>query len=394
MKKYILGLVFTAILLTTANISSAAAASFPDTNGNTLYFRSILILSEKGIINGKGDGNFYPDDCVNRAEMLKLLFKAQNVPIATTAAKITYSDVEKGSWYEPYVNTATIRGTVNGYQDGTFQPGKCVSRVEAIKMIVHEFAFEELENPGSMPQYTDMSTTAWYYPTFSTAISLNIVPRLHSDIYNYSDPDFKFYPHEGMPRNEAAELIARALYLKDKNFTIYPLERTPSNFETSFSKCQPLTNFTSKTWFNDLKTHLANYGETTRIGTQETLDSSSGCLSEDSGIFIFALAADTTQANSRLFKYNTTTNKIYETDYFFFPINPSNSSRLFVIISGFDQQNAFSIPLIGSELAGDKGVITYMTYHYDENALFLTRQCNLYTEITTLKVSDCKETPY
>ena len=40
---------------------------------------AVLVMSEKGIINGKGDGKFYPNDYATRAEAAKIIYETMQV---------------------------------------------------------------------------------------------------------------------------------------------------------------------------------------------------------------------------------------------------------------------------------------------------------------------------
>ena len=70
MKKLILipGLILTLLL------GQVASAAFSDVNEGTDYISSITWMSENGVIQGYPDGTFKPDQCVNRAEFLKMMY--------------------------------------------------------------------------------------------------------------------------------------------------------------------------------------------------------------------------------------------------------------------------------------------------------------------------------
>ena len=55
---------------------TAYAAVFPDVPDNHLYREAIEKLVGSQVINGNPDGTFKPEEAVNRAAMLKMLYKA------------------------------------------------------------------------------------------------------------------------------------------------------------------------------------------------------------------------------------------------------------------------------------------------------------------------------
>ena len=77
--------------------------------------------------------NFFPNNTVTRAEALKILLGIYGI---SASGQSSFRDVERGSWYEPYVAKAVSMGLVNGYSDGTFKPHAFLSRAEMSKIVV------------------------------------------------------------------------------------------------------------------------------------------------------------------------------------------------------------------------------------------------------------------
>lgn len=85
----------------------------------------IQSAAERGIISGRGDGTFHPNDLVTRAEMAIMISKAYNLPAASVGG---FTDVSAGiSGYQQIYNLAAAR-IVSGYADGTFKPGEKMLR--------------------------------------------------------------------------------------------------------------------------------------------------------------------------------------------------------------------------------------------------------------------------
>ncbi len=175
-----------------------------------------------------------------RAELLKMLFKTLNVDVSTYDAKL-FSDTPEGEWYTQYVIAGRARGTINGYPDGTFKPGQCVNRVEAIKMAILEF------NDGKIPRVAGMysdpydiyklfkdNDNPWWKPYYISAISSNTIGTEHfPKIEPYWSGvlySFNFGPGEAMARKEAAEMLYRMKALKDNNETFYGLGEGYENY--------------------------------------------------------------------------------------------------------------------------------------------------------------------
>lgn len=69
-------------------------------------------------------------------------------PVSDTGVQSTdwdnpYSDLKEGEWYYSYIKNLTIAQKVDGYPDGTFQPGKIITAGEALKLILLTAGFDE-----------------------------------------------------------------------------------------------------------------------------------------------------------------------------------------------------------------------------------------------------------
>jgi len=124
-----------------------ALASFPDVTNETQYAPAILSLTEKGILNGYGDGTFGPEKTLTRAELLKIVLESNpDFDVSSFQGNLhCFPDVESSAWYAPYVCSAKEGGIIEGFPDGTMKPNKEVSFVEAAKILVEEMGLEKMQ---------------------------------------------------------------------------------------------------------------------------------------------------------------------------------------------------------------------------------------------------------
>ena len=127
----------------------AQAASFPDVPETHPYYDAIEYVFRHGVVGGYADGSFKPDATINRAELIKILMEAKH-PGKAVGEKC-FPDVQ-GEWFAKYVCHAKGLKVVGGYPDGSFQPAKNVTFVEAAKIIGGTFGV----NAGA--------DTVWYRP--------------------------------------------------------------------------------------------------------------------------------------------------------------------------------------------------------------------------------------
>ena len=178
---------------------------FYDVDDNDFYCEAIQWASDEGIFSGYSDDSFRPEQSINRAETLKVVFEALDIDVYNRQAYYSnYKDVQRYSWYYDYVATAYYWGIANGYSDGTFRPQEAVSRVAALKILLDtakEFDGLRMSNNNRYSGYRDTQDTyetRWYQRYVDYAFENELS----------SNDDF-FYPDYAMTRGELAYMLYR-----------------------------------------------------------------------------------------------------------------------------------------------------------------------------------------
>lgn len=151
---------------------ASAAVNFPDVAINHANRTAILELAAQGVITGYADGRFGPEDPVNRAQMLTLLYRlAGKTP--PKASRSCFSDVPMGTWFTDVVCDAAAQGYVQGYIDKSFKPGQEVNNAEALKMT---FTVLGLPLTEGIITYADVPATEWYTRYVGAALARRMLP--------------------------------------------------------------------------------------------------------------------------------------------------------------------------------------------------------------------------
>ena len=111
-----------------------AAVSFGDIESVVWAKPAILYLAEQGVLAGRGEGVFAPNDTVTREEFVKMIVAAFSVK--TDGAACDFEDVSAGRWSYPYIGTATELGLVYGVDETHFNPTGIITR-EDLAVILH-----------------------------------------------------------------------------------------------------------------------------------------------------------------------------------------------------------------------------------------------------------------
>lgn len=123
------------------------SVSFRDLDNVAWAQEAILSLAGRGVISGRGDGLFAPNEAVTREEFVKMLILA--LGFEASDADPGFSDTEAGAWYEPYVKAAAKWGIAEGDGDGTFGIGVPITRQDAAVMISRALELQDIELPDN-----------------------------------------------------------------------------------------------------------------------------------------------------------------------------------------------------------------------------------------------------
>ena len=166
---------------------------------------AITYLATLGFINGYPDGTFKPNEPLTRAELASLLVKAKDFQTEILISDI-FPDVPVSHWAAPYVQVALNRKYVGGYPDGNFRPWKKVSRAEGV-VIISKFA--GLTEPMALTYnpYPDVEKRHWAARSIAVAKANGLLEFLAGK---------NFEPDRLMTRAEAAEMISKTDFAKDK----------------------------------------------------------------------------------------------------------------------------------------------------------------------------------
>lgn len=106
---------------------------FTDVLNTSWYAKAVQYVYDAGLMSGTSVTTFEPDAALNRAMIAQILYtKAGNPNVSDLSS---YSDVNPSQWYAKAVAWAKQVHAVSGYQDGTFQPNKNVTRQELAQML-------------------------------------------------------------------------------------------------------------------------------------------------------------------------------------------------------------------------------------------------------------------
>ena len=149
-----------------------------------------------GYINGYPDGTFRPGKSMTRAEAASILAKLQRLPL-TNSGKPAFSDAN--GWYNAVINAVVKAGYMKGYPDGSFKPDKPITRAEFATMLSHFMSAKTASNP-----FTDAKGN-WAQEAIDKAYAQGIIKGYE---------DNTFHPTADVSRAEAVAMVNRTFNIK------------------------------------------------------------------------------------------------------------------------------------------------------------------------------------
>ena len=158
---------------------------------------SVENLYSKGIINGKSDSHFAPEDNVKREEFVQMIVKAFNI---SAEAQINFEDTVSDQWYYTSVASAVGAGIINGVSEKEFGIGKEITRQDAA--VIAYRAVKALDSADTETVFSDNSEISDYASEAVKVMAANGIIKGDGG---------RFEPKRGLTRAEAAVIIDRLL---------------------------------------------------------------------------------------------------------------------------------------------------------------------------------------
>lgn len=150
---------------------------------------------EYGILSGKTDGAFSPDDPLTYAEAVKMAACLNSIYITGRAGF-----APSGTLYKPYMDYALRKGIIDAVPADT---GTYINKAQFADMIARAL-------PGAYPEINQIEDNAIPDVSVSDSFGASVYLLYRAGVLTGSDSYGTFRPFEPLTRAEAAAVIARA----------------------------------------------------------------------------------------------------------------------------------------------------------------------------------------
>ena len=131
----------------------AGAKVFEDVKAGSDYSEAITMLSDLGVIQGKDDGKYHPEDTITRAEACAMIARLMtgDPNVSQYVGAQSFVDVAKGSWKDSAIGYCYINGIVVGVGNNKFEPDRAITDAEFITMVVRAMGYETADMKQNYP---------------------------------------------------------------------------------------------------------------------------------------------------------------------------------------------------------------------------------------------------
>lgn len=155
---------------------------FRDVPADKWSAEAIAALANGGIITGRPDGTFAPENCITRGEFAAIASRFAGID---SAPETNLTDIST-HWAKKYIEICAQQGWITGYDDGTFKPNTYITRAEAMA-IVNRMLSRSVDEKGveavsaEVRDFPDNIKGTWYYYIVLEAINTHEYERAENE---------------------------------------------------------------------------------------------------------------------------------------------------------------------------------------------------------------------
>lgn len=135
------------------------------------YYSAVEYALAQGYFAGMGDGRFYPDEPLSRAQLSQVLWTVGGCLESDSAG---FTDAGPDDWFYPAISWCRQEGLIAGYEDGSFLPDAQLTR-EQLAFILYRYARRtgaNLRPTADLSRYTDAGEiSSWALDSMRWAMS-------------------------------------------------------------------------------------------------------------------------------------------------------------------------------------------------------------------------------
>lgn len=176
---------------------------YGDSSAAAWYGSAVDYAGLRGLMSGTGTAVFEPTATLTRAMFVTILGRMAGVD-TNNYPGVSFQDVERGSWYAPYVEWGVKNGIVTGMGNGVFAPSSSVTREQMAALIARYASAYGYHLPRAANAPRSFTDAASISPWAADSVELMRQTGMIT-----GDEARRFNPKNGATRAEAATVFRR-----------------------------------------------------------------------------------------------------------------------------------------------------------------------------------------
>jgi hypothetical protein len=211
--------------------------------------KEIQVLADNGIISGYEDGSFQPRKTITRAELAKIITLSMGLAENPEAAA-AFTDVDEHSWYRGFIGALVESKLTQGTSATTFAPDDNVTREDLALFFVRAMGLDETVSKVAVDaKLTDLALISrWAQAHVSLAFKTGFIRGIDNP-----DGTMKFSPKDNSDRQAVARLAYEFMHNKE---TFINKAKELAISKPKVSKAEAVTNSTVEVTFSSPVTNL------------------------------------------------------------------------------------------------------------------------------------------
>ena len=141
--------------------ASETGLPFTDVAADDWFFDAVKAAYDAELMGGVSDTEFAPDVNMNRAMLVTMLYRLEGSPEVETAVSDVFTDCADGEWYADAVIWANANGIVEGRSETEFAPNDTMTRQEMAAILYRYEVFKGAEEVDAAElEYADADAIA------------------------------------------------------------------------------------------------------------------------------------------------------------------------------------------------------------------------------------------
>ena len=180
---------------------SAVRPIYRDVTPGDWFYDAVNYVSEKGLMNGVGNGLFAPQMDTSRAMIVTILWRLEGSPYSTVP--MTFQDVSGSQWYAEAIRWAAANGIVTGYNAAAFGPNDKITREQMATILYRYSAYKgyDVSTQANLSTYVDAASVgSWAQAGMAWANARGLISGM---------PGNKLEPQGSAVRCQTATILMR-----------------------------------------------------------------------------------------------------------------------------------------------------------------------------------------